>query len=112
MSDYQLTQLKTMLLVKHLNSLNAVREDQIVFKRIYEWEEEYAKTQEYQGFSAEQQQLFQQLLASDDQKEPVPDETYRLFSRRAFDENFFECFVAVIYYSLTIIPQRPIKFVA
>jgi hypothetical protein len=58
-----------MLLVKHLNSLNAVREDQIVFKRIYEWEEEYAKTQEYQGFSAEQQQLFQQLLASDDQKQ-------------------------------------------
>jgi hypothetical protein len=35
---------------------------------IYKLDEEYAKTREYQEFSAEQEQLFQQLLESDDQR--------------------------------------------
>jgi hypothetical protein len=67
MSDYRITQLKTIFLLKHLSKLNAVWEEQIVFKRIYELEAEFAKTGEYQEFSALQQQLFQQLLENDDQ---------------------------------------------
>jgi hypothetical protein len=69
MSDYRITQLKTIFLLKHLSELNAVWEEQIVFKRIYELEEEFAKTGEYQALSAAQQQLFQQLLESDDKQQ-------------------------------------------
>jgi hypothetical protein len=69
MSDYRITQLTTILLLKHLNELNAVWEEQIVFKRIYELEAEFSKTGEYQEFSAEQQQLFQQLLENNDQQQ-------------------------------------------
>jgi hypothetical protein len=69
MSDYRITQLKTILLLKHLNGLNAVWEEQIIFKRIYELEAEFAKTGEYLELSAEQHQLFQQLLESDDQQQ-------------------------------------------
>jgi hypothetical protein len=67
MSDYRITQLKTILLLKHLNELNTVWEEQVIFKRILELEDEYAKTEEYQELSAQQQQLFKQLLESDDQ---------------------------------------------
>jgi hypothetical protein len=69
MSDYCITQLKTILLLKHLNGLNAVWEDQIIFERILELENEYEKNQEYQKLAAEQQQLFQQLLESDDREQ-------------------------------------------
>jgi hypothetical protein len=58
MSDYRLAQLKTVLLVKHLNELNAHWEEHIVLQRIYELDEEYAQTQEYQERSAGQEQLF------------------------------------------------------
>jgi hypothetical protein len=69
MSDYRLTQLKTVLLLKQLNELNALWEEHIVFQRIYELDEEYAQTQEYQERSAEQEQLFHQLLESGDKQQ-------------------------------------------
>jgi hypothetical protein len=60
-TQFLITQLKTILLLNHLNGLNAVWEEQVVFKRILELEDEYAKTQEFQELSAQQQQLFNQL---------------------------------------------------
>jgi hypothetical protein len=69
MSDYRLTQLKTVLLVKELNELNARWEEHIVLQRIYELDEEYAKTREYQERSTEQEQLFHQLLESEDKQQ-------------------------------------------
>jgi hypothetical protein len=69
MSDYRITQLTTILLLKHLNELNARREENIVFQRIYELDEEYAKTPEYQERSTEQEHLFQQLLESSDKQQ-------------------------------------------
>jgi hypothetical protein len=68
MSDYSLAQLKTSLLVKHLNELNALWEENIVLQRIYELDEEYAHTREYQERSTGQEQLIQQLLESDDRQ--------------------------------------------
>jgi hypothetical protein len=69
MSDYRLAQLKTSLLVKHLNELNTRREEHIVLQRIYELDEEYAKTREYQERSTKQEQLFHQLLESEDKQQ-------------------------------------------
>jgi hypothetical protein len=47
-------------LLKHLNELNALWEEHIVFQRIYELDEEYAQTQEYQERSAGQEHSFPQ----------------------------------------------------
>jgi hypothetical protein len=69
MSDYCLAQLKTSLLVKHLNELNALWEEHIVLQRIYELDEEYAQTGEYQERSAGQEQLLQQLLENGDKQQ-------------------------------------------
>jgi hypothetical protein len=44
MSDYRITQLTTILLLKHLNESNAVWEDEIIFKRIYALDKEFTKT--------------------------------------------------------------------
>jgi hypothetical protein len=68
MSDYHLTRLLTVLLLQHLYDSNVRWEKQIVFNRIYELDEEYAKTREYQEFSAGQERLFQELMESDDKQ--------------------------------------------
>jgi hypothetical protein len=68
MSDFRIAQLLTVFLLQHLYDSNVRWEKQIIFNRIYELDEEYAKTREYQEFSAEQERLFQQLLESDDQQ--------------------------------------------
>jgi hypothetical protein len=68
MPDYHLNQLLTILLLQRLYESKVRWEKQIVMKRIYELDEEYAKTEEYQDFSAEQEQLFQALLESNDKK--------------------------------------------
>jgi hypothetical protein len=72
MLDYRTSQLKTILLLKHLNGLNAVWEEQVVYKRICELETEYAKTQEYQELTAEQHQLFHRLFENADPKGRQP----------------------------------------
>jgi hypothetical protein len=69
MSDYHLAQLKTVLLLKHLNELNALWEEHIVLQRIYELDEKYSQTGEYQERSTEQEQLFHQLLESEDKQQ-------------------------------------------
>jgi hypothetical protein len=68
MPDYHLNQLLTILLLQRLYESKVRWEKQIVMKRIYELDEEYAKTEEYQEFSAAQEQLFQKLLESDDKQ--------------------------------------------
>jgi hypothetical protein len=68
MPDYHLTQLLTVLLLQRLYESNVRWEKQIVMKRIYELDEEYAKTKEYQEFSAGQERLFQELMESDDKQ--------------------------------------------
>jgi hypothetical protein len=68
MPDYHLNQLLTVLLLQRLYELNVRWEKQIVMKRIYELDDEYAKTEEYQEFSAAQEQLFQELIESDDKQ--------------------------------------------
>jgi hypothetical protein len=55
--------------LKHLNELNALWEEHIVLQRIYELDEEYAQTREYQERSAGQEHLFQQLLESSDKQQ-------------------------------------------
>jgi hypothetical protein len=69
MSDYRITQLTTILLLKHLNELNALWEEHIVLQRIYELDEEYAQTPEYQERFAEQEHLFQQFLENSDKQQ-------------------------------------------
>jgi hypothetical protein len=58
-----------MVLLKYLDGLNAVWEEEAVFKRIYELEEKYAKTQEYQELAAEYSKLFDRFLKDKDQRQ-------------------------------------------
>jgi hypothetical protein len=57
-----------MALLKQLNGLNAVWEEKAVFSRIYELEEEYVKTEEYQELAAEYSKLFDRFIKDEDQK--------------------------------------------
>lgn len=68
MPDYHLNQLLTVLLLQRLYESKVRWEKQIVMKRIYELDEEYVKAEEYQELSAEQEQLFQELIESDDKQ--------------------------------------------
>lgn len=68
MTDYHLNQLLTVLLLQRLYESKVRWEKQIVMKRIYELDEEYVKAEEYQELSAEQEQLFQELIESDDKQ--------------------------------------------
>jgi hypothetical protein len=61
MSDYSVYQLKTIILLKHLNNLNAIWEDKVVTCRIDELDEEHLKNQEYQQLTAEYSQLFNRI---------------------------------------------------
>jgi hypothetical protein len=69
MSDYSVYQLKTIILLNHLNDLNAIWEDKVVTCRIYELDEEHLKNQEYQQLTAEYSQLFNRIRDTDDQKQ-------------------------------------------
>ena len=69
MVNYSTCRLITMVLLKYLNGLNAVWEEEAIFKRIYELEEEYAQTQEYQELTAEYSKLFDRFLKDEAQKQ-------------------------------------------
>jgi hypothetical protein len=68
MLNYSIYQLKTIMLLKHLNDLNAFWENQIVTNRIYEWDEEHLKTQEYRELGDEYSKLFNRIHDTDDKE--------------------------------------------
>jgi predicted nuclease with TOPRIM domain len=57
-TTYSTCRIIIIVLLKYLSGLNAVWEEEAIFNRIYELEEEYTQTQEYQELSAEYSQLF------------------------------------------------------
>jgi hypothetical protein len=67
MINYSTCRLLTMALLKQLNGLNAVWEEEAIFKRICELGEEYDKTQECQELAAEYAKLFDRFVKSEDQ---------------------------------------------
>jgi hypothetical protein len=69
MVNYSTCRVITMVLLNYLNGLNAAWEEKAVFNRIYELEEEFAKTQEYQELAAEYSKLFDRFIKNEDQKQ-------------------------------------------
>jgi hypothetical protein len=50
-------QLRVIILLKHLDHLNAIREDEAIARRMEELNKEHVKTQEYQELDGEYSQL-------------------------------------------------------
>jgi hypothetical protein len=69
MVNYSTCRLITMVLLKYLNDLNVLWEEEAIFQRIYELEEEYAKTQECQELATEYAKLFDRFVKSEDQRQ-------------------------------------------
>jgi hypothetical protein len=69
MIDHLTCQLITIILLKHLNRLNALWEDEAVANRMDELDGEYTKTLEYQEFRDEYLKLYNQIHDTDDKEQ-------------------------------------------
>jgi hypothetical protein len=69
MFNYSNCQLITIILLKHLNELNAVWEDQIINRRVFELEEEHDQTSECRELGDEYYKLFDRMRDSDDKEQ-------------------------------------------
>jgi hypothetical protein len=69
MFNYLNCQLITIILLKHLNELNAVWEDQIINRRVFELEEEHDQTSECRELGDEYSKLFDRMRDSDDKEQ-------------------------------------------
>ena len=69
MLDYSTCQLITIKLLKHLNRLNVLWEDQVVNHHVFELEEEHNQVPEYRELGDEYSKLFAQMRNSDDKEQ-------------------------------------------
>jgi hypothetical protein len=69
MSDYRINQLKILLLLRHLNELNDVCEDEVVNPRLRELEEQHNRFQDNVDLKDKYSKLFNRMQNSDDKKQ-------------------------------------------
>jgi DNA repair ATPase RecN len=61
--------LRVIILLKHLDHRNAIREDEVIARRMEELDKEHVKTQEYQELDGEYSKLFKTIQNTEDKEQ-------------------------------------------
>jgi hypothetical protein len=69
MKNNSISQLMTIALLKHLNRLNADREDDVIDSRVDELDKEYTETQEYQELRERHLELLKTARNTEDEEQ-------------------------------------------